>query len=526
MKFSALVVALATLADAKKPSSFAKNTIQKKLNNVDQRSFLKRARKLEEMEGEAENQYYNYDAGFQIDGSYSVQFSQCVSYSEDYDGDDGAYADAESVHVQDYIVVNLVDSSGNVGGVYAMDVGEFVGDMGSLVYEQHSSYCEACEQMNCANDEQYENEWNVDYEWNEEDGEYDAVQTQAPKSYAKGSGYEVVDCDVCATHCGMDNEYQDVEGDYEYQGENGCRRRAEEEIEEEEAWNFIKEIGECQQFKSENQYYNENNNNDEDYNGDLYFGWKCNEEGDGIDLAFFYDGDCSLLDVSGKHGVSNEIHEGSEAYAAITHMKSLVKGIFTQSISCEDVTFVTGYEDEAEEEEGEEEEQANNYNNGVAVNGYCSALVDAGMDINQCDDDACTVITAKLGQDNENYFEENEDAEFDADEMDEDGDIFEFKETYNWAADEDGEYADCGDVADANVYDYTAWVQRKDNKNGIFSGMMGPEGVSAWAVAGILASVAAIGAIAFVVLKKPTVENESLGEYMLEEPKPVDEKIV
>merc|ERR1719231_1045070 len=115
--------------------------------------------------------------------------------------------------------------------------------------------------------------------------------------------------------------------------------------------------------------------------------------------------------------------------------------------------------------------------------------------------------------------------------MDEDGDIFEFKETYDWAAyDEEGEEANyCEDDAEevANVYDYTAWVQRKDDKNeSIFSGMVGPEGVSAWAVAGILASIAAIGAVAFVVLKKPTVENESLGEYMLEEPKPVDEKIV
>ncbi len=533
MKFSALVVALATLADAKKPASFAKNTIQKKLNNVDKRAFLKRARKLEEAE-EAENQYYDYDA-FQLDSSYSVQFSQCVSYSEDYEGDDDSYADAEAVHVQDYIVVNMVDSYGNVGAVYAMDVGEFVSDMGSLVYEQHSSYCEACEEMNCdANDDaEYENEWNVDYEWNEEDGEYAAVQTSSPMSY--GAGYEVVDCDVCITHCGLDNEYQQYDADYEYEGENGCRRRrAEEDIDEEEAFKFIQQIGECQQFKSENQQYSENYNNknqeDEAYEGELYFGWKCNEEGDGIDLAFFYDGDCSYLDVSGRNGVSNEIHDGSEAYLAIQHMKSLVKGIFTQKVSCEDVTFVTGYEgddDNAEEEDGEEDGDNYNYD---GVSEYCTALIENGLDINDCDDDACAVITAKLGQENENYFEENEDLDEDEqDEMDEDGDIFEFKETYDWAAyDEEGEEQDyCPEEENANVYDYTAWVQRKDDQNGsIFSGMVGPEGISAWAVAGILASVAAIGAVAFVVLKKPTVENESLGEYMLEEPKPVDEKIV
>ena len=98
-----------------------------------------------------------------------------------------------------------------------------------------------------------------------------------------------------------------------------------------------------------------------------------------------------------------------------------------------------------------------------------------------------------------NFRENNEDLDEDEqDEMDEDGDIFEFKETYDWAAyDEEGEEQDyCPEEENANVYDYTAWVQRKDDQNGsIFSGMVGPEGISAWAVAGILASVAAIGAV-------------------------------
>ena len=109
MKFSPLVIALATLADAKMPSGMAKNAIQRKLNKIDHHSFLKRARKLDEAaaDGDADEEE---DQAWEIDGSYSMQFDSCVSVNpeEYYDGDADADEDAdEAQEYKDY--GNLVE---------------------------------------------------------------------------------------------------------------------------------------------------------------------------------------------------------------------------------------------------------------------------------------------------------------------------------------------------------------------------------------------------------------------------------
>ena len=149
MKFSALVVALATLAEAKKPISISKNAIQGKLNGANPSTFLKRARKLEDVaeEADAEADQYYYD-DFALDGSYSMKFDQCVSYQAGQ-GEGGEY-----VAINDYVIFKMVDSYGRVGAVYATPVGEFIKEMGSMVYTQHESYCTACEDA----------QWNYGYD--------------------------------------------------------------------------------------------------------------------------------------------------------------------------------------------------------------------------------------------------------------------------------------------------------------------------------------------------------------------------
>ena len=139
------------------------------------------------------------------------------------------------------------------------------------------------------------------------------------------------------------------------------------------------------------------------------------------------------------------------------------------------------------------------------------------------------------GKGNTNYFLSKEDLENEeeAEELQEDGDVFGFTDNMwgDYDYNEDGEYAEyaeCDYDDNAGSYDYSAWAGRKndnDEDSGIFSSLM-PEDLSGLAIAGIVASVIAVVAIATIMLKKNTIKKESLSEYMLDESKPADEKIV
>lgn len=139
------------------------------------------------------------------------------------------------------------------------------------------------------------------------------------------------------------------------------------------------------------------------------------------------------------------------------------------------------------------------------------------------------------GKGNTNYFLSKEDLENEdeAEELQEDGDIFGFTDNMwgNYDYNEDGEYAEyaeCDYDDNAGSYDYSAWAGRKndgDEDSGGFSSFM-PEDLSGLAIAGIVASVIAVVAIATIMLKKNTIKKESLNEYMLDETKPANERIV
>ncbi len=549
MKFSALVVALATLAQAKKPISISKDAIQGKLNGANPSTFLKRARKLEDVAEEAEADQYYYQNNFALDSSYSMKFDQCVSYQV------GQGKDGEYVGINDYVLVKMVNSYGKVDAVYAVPVGEFIKDMGSMVYNQHESYCSACEDAKC----------NYGYDENAEDE--NAEDENADNYYnivTSGNGVEVVDCDVCAAHCGGNDDtvYYDQE-----EVEDMCGRRTEEnaDVDDQSAWEFVSQIAECQQIydggDQQNQYsyqksYSQMQEDEEEKNeqgdyyddGSIYMGVKCNTAGDGFDLAYFINDECTVMDVSGHRTVTDSIGENSVAFASFMHMRTLAKGIFSGTkMSCEDVEYSSGFYNGNNNENKDNEDNENNENdyNNNSANEYCNAAVygENSLNLNSCNGDnyeLCTTLTSLKGSSNPNYFnmdeydaeereEGDDDAEVDADELDEDGDVFGFTDDCwgQYCFDQE-EYANYEGCDYSNNYsdetDFGAWVNRNES-NGVFSGVVGGKN-SPWAVAGVIASLAAIGAIAFVVLKKRSVENESLGEYMLEDPKPVDEKIV
>lgn len=312
--------------------------VENKLNNsANKRALLEKIRRLQDDE--------DADAEFTITGDYSIRFNSCVAMeleTDDEDNNNNYYKNYEgATAVKEVLVVDLVSSDGSVPvQEIAMDIGTFVTNIGTMVYEQVESYCTVCQEIaeSC------------------EDGSGTSWLSSSSSSTVseEGTTVEYVDCETCAL--------------YNCNGENDGGRKLNNGAEEgdmESAFTYLTELAECQafSFSYENSEYAEDNREYEEYqqqqegqeDGEnqvqgqgLYISYMCNEYGTGIDLGFFLDDECTVY--TEEESVADYIPENSVAGQYLTMAKSLVEGIFLNSFSCNAIEFASPYAAEDQED--------------------------------------------------------------------------------------------------------------------------------------------------------------------------------
>ncbi|KAL3935779.1 MAG: hypothetical protein SGBAC_008768 [Bacillariaceae sp.] len=332
MKFSAFALStisvLSAVAEAR--HTLSASAMEKQLNSMDKRSFLKHARSLQEDE----------ENSFDINGQYSVRFNSCVSIEldeEEQDEHDNQNRNNEwyenAVAVKEMLIVDLVSSNSSIPTQeVAMDIGTFVNSVGRMVYEQVESYCSVCQEIEetCASQQEGSTGW---------------LSQHASKYYDAEQGYtvEYVDCDTCSLYNCIGND-------------DGNRKlNQNEEYDMETAFDYLEELSQCQAFSVnyQNSEYAENSEGDYDQNEDqdknsesLYVGYMCSEYGAGIELSFFLDEDCTL--ATDEIDVAEKIPENSMAGQYLYMSQNLVNGIFENSFSCDNIQFASPFDNQAD----------------------------------------------------------------------------------------------------------------------------------------------------------------------------------
>eukprot|EP00569_Conticribra_weissflogii_P000900 CAMPEP_0171357300 /NCGR_PEP_ID=MMETSP0878-20121228/46169_1 /TAXON_ID=67004 /ORGANISM="Thalassiosira weissflogii, Strain CCMP1336" /LENGTH=701 /DNA_ID=CAMNT_0011863339 /DNA_START=100 /DNA_END=2204 /DNA_ORIENTATION=- len=336
-------------------------------------------RKLEGQEDAAE-----------LDGSYSVKFSQCVDVrtkNEDLFSDELiAYAQSGSVVSSKSFVLFHVCQGDNCyyesdDDLYIVDLGTYLANVATYHADKRQNFCEACEQFQdtCVVEEEEvaEDDAAEEEEAAEEDGAEGEAEEGEDEPEEEGEGEEAegqqaegeedepdrklktasrrtanyIDCDQClANNCYADDE---ADGDLD----DGAQQQQNMDELERQVSEWIANLGECQESGSQDA----NGNN-------LYIGVMCDSYGDGVELAVFLDEECSMY--TSQHtfnSVYNPNYDDNEINY-VTYAENYIKIAFEETMSCLEVE----YDDPNEEQDGnaaEEEEER------YEMNEYCEGLL-------------------------------------------------------------------------------------------------------------------------------------------------------
>jgi len=417
--------------------------------------------------------YGNAADDFVLSGNSNFKFNSCVAVESDEDGD-GDYDDAKKI--EQYIVVDMIGADGQASYEYAVNIGTFVSSMGNMVAEQVDSYCEVCNEAADYCQNSYSQQSN-----NQASTYYDANE---------GKTVELIDCNTCAL--------------YNCYGENSNERKLEDgEVDMESALEYVEQVGQCQKFHSsysnneyKNDYDEENQKNDA-----TYIGYVCTEDGTGVDLGFFYDGDCTVY-IQEK-SVDEMIAENSESLAMqyLSATKSLFEGVFAIQHSCSNLGFASPFDGQTQTGTSSAQSYYNGEYQYPAANEACTQTFESedSTALGLCDgydeDTAqlCEALAARAA--NQAYYQYgNQDC------------------SMAWLGglfcnqnDEQQEYGD--ENQNANVYDYSAWTDKHSpSKSKGMDALSSTGGLTAMIV---VASVAAVALSVFLIRRRKMDDEAS-----------------
>eukprot|EP00980_Cylindrotheca_fusiformis_P002964 scaffold683_cov124-Cylindrotheca_fusiformis.AAC.33 len=406
MKLSSFALAIAAVGsiDAKRTQINSKVIESKLKRATSKQDFLQMLRKLQDDESGDndagddvdvdDDDGGENDSSFEISGDYSIRFNSCISMhtvadEDNQENNNNRYKDYEgATSVKEVLIVDLVSSDSSVPvQELAMDIGTFVTTIGTMVHEQVESYCTVCEEIfdSCAD--------GTAATWSSTSNSSSVVSDE-------GTTIEFVTCETCAL--------------YNCNGYNDRRRNLNEENQGdmESALSYLTELAECQAFSfsyenaeyaEDYEEYEQQQAQEEDGNQaqgqGIYISYTCNQYGTGIDLGFFLDDECTVLNP--QESVSEHIPENSVAGQYLMMAKSLVEGIFLNSFSCKSIEFASPYAQNDDADENNDYENEAEDSSSLEGNEYCQAVLE---DENTMLMESCSDSTsAQTGNSKGNY---------------------------------------------------------------------------------------------------------------------------
>lgn len=325
------------------------------------------------------------DDGFEIDGSYSIKFEQCVDlklYDEDlFDEDVIEYTQAGNIaSTQSYALFHVCQENDcyyeSEDDLYIVDLATYVTNVASYYATAKSSYCAACatyygdfcvaqeaDDAAAADDDDaaanaddaaaaYDDV--ADYYAGDDAGD-DAAERKLEKQ-RRTQNY--IECDVCEAY-GCVNEGDD-DGQQQDDGDDA-------------ALELIEDISQCL-----NTGLNWNND-------DLYVGFMCSPyDGDGVELAIFLDDQCTVYtNLKAFSDIPSwYIYNDEDIF---TEAETYIKNAFTETTSCRYEEFGDpAYQNNGDDDAAADDAAAAD-DDGYAVNDFCDGLFAEGpIAFNSC----------------------------------------------------------------------------------------------------------------------------------------------
>jgi len=325
---------------------------------------------------------------FEIDGTYSLQFSECVdikTMDEDlFDEDIVSYVQAgKIVAAKSYVLFHVCHNTCYLDAeddLYLVDLPTYLTNVAQYHANKRNDYCEQCERLEevCNPEEEEveeeeaaeeedaaeeeaegdeeedkEEEGEEEEENQEEEGEEDDKEDRRKlkknkkrkltkkkrASITRKLAKEEIDCDQCAAYeCYVDEEDMD----------DGVVRRDELDNQVSE---WIGQLAECQETGVQ-------------WNGlDLYTGAMCSPYGDGVELAVFANDECTwYTNQKAFQDVYNPYNQDDNGNSInyLMYAEDFIKSAFSEVTPCMQQEFADPNEEENENEE-EENYEANDY---------------------------------------------------------------------------------------------------------------------------------------------------------------------
>jgi len=365
---------------------------------------------------------------FEIDGTYSLQFSECVdikTFDEDlFDEDIVSYVKAgQIVAAKSYVLFHVCQDDTCYleaeDDIYIVDLATYMTNVATYHANKRTDYCDQCDQFEdyCnpeeeeaeeeaeedaeeeaeddeSEDEDQEDEQEDEEEGDEEDGEEEEDRRKLKKVSRKtkktkrkltrkgnkklsakaierklANNAEYIDCNQCASYaCYAEDAEEDEDADDAAQKEQN-QQELDENVSE-----WIANLGECVETGVQ---WN---------NLDLYVGAMCSPYGDGVELAVFANDECTwytnqkqFSDVYNYANDENNEYNVNYMYYAENHIKSA----FSEVLPCLEKEYA-----DPDEEEDDNENEDENEEEEYRVNEYCEAVMEEdAISLANCDAD-------------------------------------------------------------------------------------------------------------------------------------------
>ena len=427
MKFLpiALTAFFAGIVSAKKKVPISTNTLQKRLaqGKFDKRALVRNSQPYDDHTKArlAQRKLDQGDDGeFEIDGSYSVSFNECLNVKIENENllDDELlyYAKNEMVlATKSYIIFSICETDNcyydeeDMSLTFVTDLPSFVGAFIEYLPNQAESYCNGCQenedycmgnmQQDGEDDYYYYNNGDAANQDGDGDGEDEQEDGDGDQEEEDGDGNEQDEEEDEDQQEEQENEDQDNEQEDEGEDDQEGEDNQEDEGEGEDrklmksvgrilANNQIYEYINCELCETYECYEVEDNDGENDgeeeyeledavewlqqltecveiedaqwHDLGLMSGMICNEAGNGIEIGVFVDDECTIFAPSLSY--SNYISYENQQYYALS--EEYVEYMFTNDIDCldQEITYINPYteinDDGNQDDNGEEEEVA------------------------------------------------------------------------------------------------------------------------------------------------------------------------